>query len=378
MIPLFRIDHQQSDSDAVCDVLERGSEWAGGRDVEELEQVIDSYLDVKHCVVMNSGTSALHVALLAHDVGPGDEVIVPSFTFIATANCVIMVGATPVFAEVEAETLGLDPQDVERRITSKTKVIICVDYGGRSCRMSELREVAQRYGVLLIEDAAEALGTMVDGRIVGTLGDLAVLSFCQNKIVTTGEGGALVTDSDEIARRARLLRSHGRADDVAYFTTASTGDYVTLGYNFRLPNILAALATSQMGRIEDIIARRRAVAAHYTALLGDLHDVVLPREGPRERHVHQLFTVRIPSGRHTRDALQKWLAEHGVASKVYFSPVHLTAFYRERFGYSPGSLPGTERLSDEVLSLPIWPAMAEDEVELVSHLVRDFFGKGRE
>jgi len=186
-----------------------------------------------------------------------------------------------------------------------------------------------------------------------------------------------VTSNGDIAARARMLRSHGRADDVAYFTSSSTGDYVTLGYNFRMPNILAALATSQMRRIEDIIARRRAVAGRYHALLGGLADLMLPGEDAGERHVYQLFTVRVPSGRGTRDGLQKWLADHGVASKVYFPPLHLSKFYRSRFGYSPGSLPRTERLSDEVLSLPLWPSMAYGEVEDVCLGVREFLGEVR-
>jgi perosamine synthetase len=374
VIPLFRIDHDETDTRAVEAVLGRCGEWAGGREVDELEESICRYVAAKRCVVMNSGTSALHVALLVHGVGAGDEVIVPSLTFIATANCALMVGATPVFAEVEDVTLGLDPADVEQRISSRTKAIICVHYGGRACRVAAIRDIALRRSIPLIEDAAEAQGAMVQGRMVGTFADSAILSFCQNKVITTGEGGAFVTDSEDSAARARLLRSHGRADDAAYFTSGGSGEYVALGYNFRLSNVLAALGIAQMCRIEDIIGRRRAVAAQYRALLDGLPDVVLPCEDEGERHVYQLYTIRVLAGRTTRDALRTWLADNGVASKVYFDPVHLSAFYRERFGYVPGSLPHTERIAGQVLSLPVFPSMTADEVALVCDRIRAFFG----
>jgi len=370
LIPLFRIDCSAVDVHAAVSVLERGVEWAGGREVEQLEQRIAAYVGVRHCVVMNSGTSALHVALLAHGVRPGDEVIVPSFAFIATANCVLMAGATPVFAEVEEERLGLDPQDVEGRVTSKTRAIVCVHYGGLACRIADLKTIAARHGLILIEDAAEALGTEAAGRRSGSFGHSAILSFCQNKVVSTGEGGALLTDLDDVAARARLLRSHGRADDAAYFTSAHSGDYVALGYNFRLSNILAALAESQMHRLEDIIERRRSAADRYRSLLGGLHGVLLPNEGAEDRHVYQLFTIRLSDGPQARNGLQKLLASQGVASKVYFSPIHLTSFYRSQCGCRHGDLPFTERLGDEVLSLPIWPGMSWRDVSRVCELVR--------
>src|SRR3990172_1871375 len=194
-IPLFKIYWDRNDVAAVTSIIEKGANWAIGPEIKEFEKAVSEYIGVKYAVAVNSGTSALHVVLAAHGIGPGDEVIVPAFTFIATANAPLFVGAKPVFADIEEKTFGLDAADVEKKITPRTKAILPIHYGGCPCLIDELKEVAARHKLLLIEDAAEALGAAVNDRKVGSIGDIGILSFCQNKLVTTGEGGAVVTNS---------------------------------------------------------------------------------------------------------------------------------------------------------------------------------------
>ena len=212
-IPLFKIYWDKKDITAISDTIKKGTGWAVGPNVEKFEKEISKYIGVKYALVFNSGTSALHSLLLSYRIGPGDEIIVPSFTFIATANAVLFVGAKPIFAEIEEDTLGLDPKDIEKKITSKTKAIIVVHYGGSPCKIEEIKKIAKKYNLILIEDAAESLGAKFRDKKIGALGDSAILSFCQNKIITTGEGGAVVTNSKEIYEKLKLIRSHGRLEN---------------------------------------------------------------------------------------------------------------------------------------------------------------------
>jgi len=365
-VPLFKICWTEDDIENVKDVISSGMNWAVGSHVEEFEHMIGAYLGTRHSLVFSSGTSALHAALLACEIGPGDEVIVPSFTFIATANAPLFVGANPVFADIEEETLGLDPEDVKRRISPRTKAIIPVHYGGCPCRIGELKEIADDRKIPLIEDAAEAYGASVRDQKVGTFGTCAILSFCQNKIITTGEGGGAVTDSKEIYDRLKLIRSHGRDDSAGdYFTTADSGRYVTLGYNFRLANILAALGVSQHRKVDWIIERRRNNASLYDSKLAEFGGKVRPLKPPADHHqVYQLYTVRADP--HVRESLQEGLARRGIMTKVYFSPIHLTEFYRRTHGHREGELPVTERASKEVLSLPLYVSQTEEEISRIA------------
>ncbi len=370
-IPLFKIYWDDEDIRSVSRVIKRGSHWAVGPEVRKFEEMLCGYLGSRFCVTFNSGTSALHAALLAHKIGPGDEVIVPSFTFVATANAPLFVGAKPVFADIEEETLGLDPDDVLEKIGPNTRAIIAVHYAGLPCRVGDLREIAQDYGLLLIEDAAEAFGAEYKGSKVGTIGHSGILSFCQNKIITTGEGGAVVTDSEELYRRLRLIRSHGRRDDDGYFDSVDSADYVSLGYNLRLSSILAALGISQLRKVDRLIQLRRDRAERYNSALSGVPEVRTPREPEGSLHVYQLYTIRTPGNQ--RDQLLRYLAQHGIMSKVYFDPIHLTSFYRENFGYEGGELPVTEYVSKEVLSLPMFPTLREEDILFIAEKIREFF-----
>jgi perosamine synthetase len=363
-IPLFEITWDRDDVKNVVDSVTRGAYWANGPYIDDFETALEEYHDIEHAVVFNSGTTALVSALRALNIGPGDEVIVPSFTFISTTNVVEMVDAEPVFADIESESLGLDPDDVRDRITDDTAAILPVHYSGKPCKIRELREIATEHDLRLVEDAAEALGAESQGQKVGTFGDAGMLSFCQNKVVATGEGGAVLTEDDDVAREARLLRSHGRASG-DYFDSASGGDYVALGNNFRMPDVVASIGVAQMQKVEDtLIAGRQRVAARYREQLKEIDGVTPPRAPADGRHVYQLFTVRFDDDV-DRDAVVQSLEDENIASKVYFDPVHRSEYYSGRYGDDAWSLPTTDAVSESVLSLPMFPHMTAEDIDHV-------------
>lgn len=374
---MYKIYWDKEDVDRIGETIKRGMFWAIGPNIERFEGMVADYVGTKYALTFNSGTSALHAILLAHDIKEGDEVIVPSFTFVATANCVLFEHAEPVFAEIEEKTCGMDPEDVKEKISSKTKAIIPIHYGGLPCQIRELKEIAEDYGLSLIEDAAESLGAHINKVKVGTFGDASMFSFCGNKVITTGEGGVIVTDSEEIYDRLRLIRSHGRQETEDYFTSVKTMDYVTLGYNWRMSNITATIGVTQLKKLKKLVDMRRTNAAYLTKKLSDIDGISLPNPPKDYFHVYQMYTIRIRRRvtEVVRDSLKNYLAEKGVMTKVYFPPVHLTRFYREKFGFKGGELPVTEGISKQVLSLPMYPTLTTDEMDYIAGNVRLFMEK---
>jgi len=366
-IPLFKMYWDDDDVSEVNKVIKSGMSWASGPQIAEFERMIADYIGSKYCLTFNSGTSALHAVLLAYGIGPGDEVIVPSFTFIATANAPKFVGATPVFADIEKSSFGLDPADVETKITKRTKAIIPVHYGGFPCKIKELKKVADDHGIPLIEDAAEAFGASIGKKKVGTFGDSAILSFCQNKIITTGEGGAIVTSNKELYEKLKLLRSHGRPDTVDYFSTTQILDYITLGFNMRISSMTAALGIAQLQKIDHILSQRRADAEYYQSRLTGISGISVPKETRGSYAVYQLFSVQVKK----RDRMIKALEKEGIMTKVYFSPVHKTHYYQNVLGYSD-SLPVTEAISEEILSLPFYPGILRSDLDTVINTIEKF------
>jgi dTDP-4-amino-4,6-dideoxygalactose transaminase len=375
-IPLFKIYFDDEDITMVNEVIRRGMFWAIGPNIEKFEGMLADYIGRKYAVVFNSGTSALHAAMIAYGIGREDEVIVPSFTFIATANAALFVGARPVFADIEEETYGLDPVDISRKITRKTKAIMPIHYGGCPCKIVEISRIARERGLLLIEDAAESFGASIGGRKAGTFGECAILSFCSNKIITTGEGGAAVTDSADIYEKLKLIRSHGRADTANYFSSTEYMDYVELGYNFRMSDITAALGIAQLKKVEKIIEMRRRNARLLSAKLSPITEIEVPYQPDDYFHLYQMYTIKVKEGEKKRDALSAYLAQKRILTKVFFSPVHLTQYYREKLGYKC-KLPVTEKLSGQVLTLPMYPALTEDEINFVADEVAAFFSLGK-
>jgi perosamine synthetase len=372
-IPLFKMYWDEDDVAQVSAALKTGMNWALGPQIPAFEKLIADYLGSRYCLTFNSGTSALHAALLSYGIGAGDEVIVPSFTFIATVNAPKFVGATPVFADIEDATFGLDPAAVEATITPRTKAIIPVHYGGFPCRIKELKKVADDHGLVLIEDAAEAFGAKTGGCNVGTIGDSAILSFCQNKIITTGEGGAIVTDNRDFYEKMKLIRSHGRPDTLDYFSTIEVLDYISLGYNFRISTMTAALGIAQVNKTGQLIEKRRADAAYYRSELSSVPGVFVPPEQPGTVPVYQLFSIRAKR----RDALMKYLEGKGIMTKIYFPPVHKTHYYQNVLGYTC-SLPVTDAISSDIVSLPFYPAITRDEMDLVINSIREFEAKSHD
>ncbi|WP_245926563.1 DegT/DnrJ/EryC1/StrS family aminotransferase [Methanospirillum lacunae] len=359
----------QNDLNAITTTLSSGMNWAVGSEVTHFEHDLSENIGTKYCLTFNSGTSALHASLLAYEVGKSDEVIVPSFTFIATANAPLFVGAKPVFADIEEKTLGLSPESVLEHITPKTKAIIPVHYGGCPCMIHELREIADDHNLILIEDAAESFGAKIKGVKVGTFGDSAMLSFCQNKIITTGEGGAIVTDSRKLYEKMKLIRSHGRLETSDYFSSQEPMDYITLGYNFRLSNIAASLGLTQLQKVDTMIQMRKKIAEKYVTLLKKYAPKASPMLSPYGYdHVYQLFSVRLLD----RNRLMEFLTSKGIMSKIYFPPVHLTHYYKKKLGYEI-SLPITETVAENIVSLPIYPGMSDEDLRTVVEAVGEFY-----
>ncbi|MBA7616554.1 GDP-perosamine synthase [subsurface metagenome] len=368
-IPLFKIYWDEEDVEGATEAIKSGMNWAVGINIDKFEKMIARYIGTKYCVVFNSGTSALHTVLLAHGIGKGDEVIVPSFTFIATANAPLFVGAKPVFADIEKETFGLDPIDVEKKITNKTKMILPIHYGGCPCKIKELKETAEDHNLLLIEDAAESFGAKVGDKMVGTFGESSMLSFCQNKIIATGDGGAIATDSRDIYERSKLIRSHGRLEISDYFSSIGSMDYITLGYNFRMSNIIAALGISQLKKVDKIIEIRRKNAKYLTERLRkEVKDVIPPNPPDAYYHVYQMYTIIAKQ----RDELMNYLADKGIMTKIYFAPIHLTHFYKNVLKYRC-KLPITEEVASQVLTLPMYPDLTKEEMDFVIEEIKKFY-----
>ena len=372
-IPLFKSYWEEDDVESVAKIIRRGTYWAVGPEIEEFEGGVTDFIGTKYALAFNSGTSALHSILMAYDIKQGDEVIVPSFTFIATGNAPLFVGAKPVFAEVEDETYGLDLEDVKDKITKKTKALMPIHYGGCACKnIRELKEIAEDYNIRLIVDAAQSLGAKIGNKKVGSFGDAAMFSLCQDKMITTGEGGLLVTNSKDCYEKSKLIRSHGRAESGDYFSSSELMNYVNLGYNFRMPTMVAALGTSQLKKINKTIDMRRKNAKYYTSKLSKIKEISLPTPPNDFFHVYQKYTIRVENEK--RDELIKHLAEDGVFSKAYFGlPIHLTKFYRDDFGYKEGDLPKTEELSKKVLTLPMFPELKRDDIDYIAKSIEKFF-----
>ncbi|MEM0287141.1 MAG: DegT/DnrJ/EryC1/StrS family aminotransferase [Nitrososphaerota archaeon] len=356
--PLFGDEELKAVMSVVKDTNLTSSNLEGGKKVREFEQALASYLKVKDVVAVNSGTSALLSSLMAADIGPGDEVIVPSFTFAATANVVKMAGATPVFADILLEDYCIDPDDVAKKITEKTKAIIPVDIYGHVSKVKEIKEIAYAKNIVVIEDAAQSLGSMDKGSYAGSIADMACFSFYASKVITTGEGGAVAVNDQELARKLRMIRNHGMIQ--GYDTTI-------LGLNMRMPEVEAAIGVEQMKRLESFIQLRRRNANAFTEKLRECKDVVPPYEPETKRYNYYLYTIYV---KNPRDALMQRLRGAGYGAVVYYdTPVHMTPYYQKSY---PVSLKNTEDAAKHVLSLPVHPAVKLEEVEEMAVLVKSF------
>ena len=372
-IPLFETYWDENDIESVNKVIRRGSYWACGPEIQEFENKLAYYTGRKYAVTFNSGTSALHSALLTHNI-MGKEVIVPSFTFIATANAVLLAGGKPVFADIEDKTYGLDVESVKECITEKTKAVVPIHYGGCPARdIQTIREVCEDKKILLIEDAAESMGSKIKEKKVGTFGDSAMFSLCQNKIISTGEGGFIATDSEEEYHKLKVIRSQGRVDaEKDYFSTIKEMEYSQVGYNYRMPTIIAALGISQLKKIHHNILARRKNALYLDEKLQKINELKTLDTPKTFFNVYQMYTIQLKD-QNTRDGLQKHLSENGVMSKVYFHPVHLKKLYQKIHDKSKKNLRVTEDLSKKVLALPMHPNLSIDQLDYILSKTHEYF-----
>lgn len=381
---LIPYGQQWIDDDDIRSVVEvLKSDWLTcGPKVEEFETALARAVNAPHAVAIANGTAALHAVTFALGIGPGDEVIVPPITFLATANCVMFQGGTPVFADVEPESLLLDPKKAEKRITKKTKAIITVDYAGLPCDYDAFRDLAARHGLVFVADGCHALGATYRGRPVGSLADLTCFSFHPVKHITTGEGGMITTAHAEYAQRMRDFRTHGIVRDAARLGApeAARGPWYyemqDLGYNYRLSDIGCALGLSQLRKLDRFVQRRRDIAARYNEAFAGLKNARPLKVPPDTQPSWHLYVLQIGFAAlgKTRVQVIQELRERGVGSQVHYAPVHLHPFYRTRLGTGLGLCPVAEAAYEKILSLPLFPKMTDEDVERVVAAVKEVVG----
>jgi len=371
MIPYGRQSIDEDDIRAVVDVL-RSDFLTTGPAVETFEKAVAAFTGGEEAVAVCNGTAALHCAMDALGIGPGDEVIVPSITFVATANCVMYQGARPVFADVDPLTLTLDPEDATQKLSPRTKAILAVDFAGQTCDYGRLSALAAEHGLPLVADACHSLGASQEGRPVGSLAAMSAFSFHPVKHITTGEGGMVVTSDCAYARRMRTFRNHGIVTDYRQREETGTWRYAmeSLGHNYRLTDIQCALGLSQLAKLPGWLRRRREIAALYDeAFAGwDAMRPLAVRAGGE--HAYHLYVVRLAPGI-DRDRVHRGLRRRDVGANVHYAPVHLQPYYRRAFGLGPGLCPEAERAGQDILSLPIYPTMSPEDVNAVIRAVRD-------
>jgi perosamine synthetase len=324
----------------------------------EFEEGLATLADRRHAIAVSSGTAGLHLAVRGLGIGPGDEVVTTPFSFVASANCLLYEGATPVFADIEEETLGLDPGLAEAAISPATRALLPVDVFGNACRITELEGLARTRGLGLIEDSCEALGTRLNGRPLGSFGDVSVFAFYPNKQITTGEGGMVVTDDDALAARVRSMRNQGRDEEGPWLR------HVQLGFNYRIDELSAALGVAQLRRRQELKAGRDRVCAAYADRLAGESWLTLPRPAPGADVDWFVYVIRLDPAV-DRDRLIGQLAADGIPARPYFSPIHLQPHYRERFGFKPGDFPVTERVASGTLAIPFSSRLSDEDIDRV-------------
>lgn len=362
---------------AVLEVLRSG--WlTTGPKAKEFERQFAEFRHTSRAVAVNSCTAALHVALLAMGVGPGDEVITTPMTFASTANVIVHAGATPVFCDVQPDTLNMDPRAFEAAITERTKVVIPVHFVGHPCDMDEIGDIAARHGIRVLEDAAHAVESEYRGRPTGSLGDAGAFSFYATKNITTAEGGMLTTSDDGLADRAQVLALHGISRDAWKRYTAEGyqhWDIIYPGFKYNMNDIQAALGLAQLARVDAFWESRKHLTERYDAALADIDGLTLMSRRDYVKAAYHLYVVRLAGGTPAgRDALMEGLQSRGIGVGVHFRAVHLHPYYRETFGFEPGMFPVAEEAGDTCVSVPLYPSMAEADVDRVVIALREIAG----
>ncbi|QUH18593.1 DegT/DnrJ/EryC1/StrS family aminotransferase [Alkaliphilus sp. B6464] len=354
----------------VKEVLESGLLSIGPK-IEEFEKKFKEYFSVKHAIGVNSGTSALHLLIKALDIKEGDEVITTPFSFVASSNCILFEKAKPVFVDIDEKTLNIDINKIEEKITNRTKAIIPVDVFGHPNNMEEIMKLAKKYNLKVIEDSCEAIGSEYEGIKSGTLADVGVFAFYPNKQITTGEGGMIVTNDDNVADLCRSMRSQGRA------ITGLWLYHERLGYNYRMSEVNAAIGIAQMRRLEEIIAKRDRVAQLYNKKLKDIKGVTIPYVDSKVTKM-SWFVYVIRLDKHiNRNGVMDYLTENDIACKPYFTPIHLQPYMRDMFGFKEGDFPITEKVGESTIALPFYNNLSEEEIDYVVKKLIEGINKNR-
>ncbi len=370
-VPLSSPDIVEKDIEAVVGVMKTRYLSIGPK-VEEFEKRMGSFAGTRYAVAVNSGTSALHLIIRGTGIGEGDVVITTPFSFIASSNCILFERGRPLFVDIEEDTLNLDADKVEEKLESmsreelaKIKALLVVDAFGQPADWDRFRQVGKKYNLRLIEDSAEALGAEYKGKRAGSLGEVGVFAFYPNKQISTGEGGVLVTDNEELARLARSMRSQGRGESGEWL------DHERLGYNYRMDELSAALGCSQMERIEEILEKRAKVAGMYGERLAEVEEVQVPYIAPYvSRMSWFVYVVKLKRGI-DRNKVIKYLTEEGVQCKPYFTSIHLQPFYRKMFGYKEGDFPITEDVTGRTIALPFFNNLKEEQIDYVVEKLKE-------
>ncbi len=348
----------KADVRAVVKALEN-RRLSQGENVERFEKEFAKYTGTKEAVVFNSGTAAIQACLYAIGVGPGDEVITSPFTMAATTNPVVLLGARPVFVDIELDTFNIDPEKIEKAITQRTKVIVPVHYAGQCADMDEIMKIAEKHDIFVLEDACEAHGAFYRGKKAGSIGDAGAFSFYPNKNIATGEGGMLTTNNEELAHKCRVLRAHGQ--DGRYH-------HVEIGWNFKMPDFVAALGRVQLKHLDYIITKKNQIADYYTPRLKEIEDVHPPVTKLHNKHTYMLYAIRTKTHKQ-REKLSKTLEKNGIETRLSFPSVHLQPVYVKRYGFKRGDLPVSEHASDTVICLPIFVGLKQREQDYILSLI---------
>ena len=359
-IYLSRPDITEKEIEAVCSVL-RGPNLSLGPKLNKFEQAFAKYIGRKRAVAVSSGTSGLFLCLTACGIKPGDEVITTPFTFVASATTIMMCGAKPVFVDIDPVSLNINPDRIESAITENTKAILPVEIFGNPAHFDKICEIAEKHNLPVIEDSCEALGSSLEGKMAGTFGKMSVFAFYPNKQITTGEGGMIATDDDNLADLCISLRNQGRDKNAGWLS------HQRLGYNFRLSDINCALGIVQLSRIEEIKSKRSRVAQWYQEMLYDDDRLIVPHAAKGIDISWFVFVVRLAESfsRNDRDRILDEMASNGIQVSNYFPPVHLMPFMVEKYGYKKGDFPVTEKVSERTIALPFYNNLSKDEVSLV-------------
>lgn len=364
MIPYGKQTIEQDDIQAVVDVLKSDFLTTGPK-IAEFEQTVADYVGAKYAVAISNGTSALHAACFAAGIGPGDEVITTPLTFAASANCVLYCGGTPVFADVDPRTYNIDPEDIRRKITDRTKAIIAVHLAGQPCDMDAIHSIAREHGLIVIEDGAHALGSVYKGKKVGSLSDMTTFSFHPVKPITTGEGGMIVTDNEELYKKMVLFRSHGITRDDSMMTR-NDGPWFyqqfDLGYNYRITDIQCALGCSQMKKLDRFLKRRKELVARYNEAFADCSNIVTPYQFPDTESGWHLYIVQVKNC--DRKQVFEALREKGIGVNVHYIPVYMHPYYQEN-GYKDVHCTNAEEIYSHIISLPLYPGLTDEQQDYV-------------